>query len=131
MSEKNIHDRAYGAIMGFFIGDALALGPRWYCNLDDLRRDYGEWISTYTDPKPDRYYAGLKAGQLPQAGFILTLMIHSLVNRGGYDTDDFCRRLRRRAGPSGSMAYPGYRAFGQAEGISENRPIAISCRNAG
>ncbi|HNP26897.1 MAG TPA: ADP-ribosylglycohydrolase family protein, partial [Nitrosomonas sp.] len=93
MPEKNILDRASGAVMGAFIGDALALGPHWYYNLDDLRRDYGEWIDTYTDPKPDRYHAGLKAGQLSQAGFILTLMIRSLVDRGGYDTDDFCRRL--------------------------------------
>ncbi|GJL76894.1 ADP-ribosylglycohydrolase family protein [Nitrosomonas sp.] len=93
MPEKNILDRASGAVMGAFIGDALALGPHWYYHLDDLRRDYGEWIDTYTDPKPDRYHAGLKAGQLSQAGFILTLMIRSLVDRGGYDTDDFCRRL--------------------------------------
>lgn len=93
MSKENIQDRASGAIMGAFIGDALALGPHWYYSLDDLRRDYGEWISTYTDPKPDRYHAGLKGGQLSQAGFILKLMVRSLVDRGGYDTEDFCRRM--------------------------------------
>lgn len=61
--------------------------------MDDLRHDYGEWIDTYTDPLPDRYHAGLKGGQLLQAGFILTLMARSLVDRDGYDTKDFCRRM--------------------------------------
>ncbi|MDR3557604.1 MAG: ADP-ribosylglycohydrolase family protein [Syntrophobacteraceae bacterium] len=75
MPNKIIQARACGAIMGAFIGDALALGPHWYYNLAELRRDYGEWINDYTDPKPGRYHDGVKAGQLSQAGFILTLMI--------------------------------------------------------
>ena len=79
--------------MGAFIGDALALGPHWYYDLDELRRDYGEWITGYTDPKPGRYHAGLKAGQLSQAGFILALLLRSLVARGRYDEGDFCQRL--------------------------------------
>jgi ADP-ribosylglycohydrolase len=88
-----IKDRAAGAIMGAFIGDALGLGPHWYYDLTQLRRDYGDWIDGYTDPKPDRYHDGLKAGQLSQAGFILTLMLRSLVESGGYDEEDFCLRM--------------------------------------
>jgi len=64
MSDAAIHDRAAGAIMGAFIGDALGLGPHWYYHLAELRRDYGDWITTYTDPKPGRYHSGLRAGQL-------------------------------------------------------------------
>ena len=79
--------------MGAFIGDALGLGPHWYYDLDELRADYGEWISGYTDPKPGRYHAGMKAGQLSQAGIILEMMLRSVVERGGYDEADFCRRL--------------------------------------
>jgi ADP-ribosylglycohydrolase len=93
MSDKNIEDRAAGAIMGAFIGDALGLGPHWYYNLAELCRDYGDWIDGYTDPKPGRYHDGLKAGQLSQAGFILRLMVRSLVECGGYDAADFCRRM--------------------------------------
>lgn len=44
MSAENIQNRAAGAIMGAFIGDALGLGPHWYYSLADLRRDYGDWI---------------------------------------------------------------------------------------
>ncbi len=93
MSNANLQDRAAGAIMGAFIGDALALGPHWYYDLDELHRDYGAWISAYTDPKPGRYHAGLRAGQLSQAGFILELTLRSLVACGGYDESDFCHRL--------------------------------------
>lgn len=93
MAETTVHDRAAGAIIGAFVGDALGLGPHWYYDLAELRRDYGEWISDYTDPRPGRYHAGLKAGQLSQAGFILTLLLRSLVECGRYDEADFCRRL--------------------------------------
>lgn len=93
MAEITIQERSVGAIMGALIGDALALGPHWYYNLTELHRDFGEWISDYTDPKPNRYHAGLKAGQLSQAGYILTLTLKSLADCGGYDEADFCRRL--------------------------------------
>jgi len=93
VTNKIIQDRATGAIMGAFIGDALGLGPHWYYDLAELRRDFGDWIDDYTDPKAGRYHDGLQAGQLSQAGFILTLMVRSLVDCGGYDAADFCRRM--------------------------------------
>lgn len=93
MSANTIHDRAAGAIMGAFVGDAMGLGPHWYYDLDELRRDYGPWITDYTDPKPGRYHEGLKGGQLSQSGYILKLLLGSLVERGEYDEADFCRRM--------------------------------------
>jgi ADP-ribosylglycohydrolase len=93
MSETTIQDRAAGALMGAFVGDAMGLGPHWYYDLSELRRDYGEWITDYTEPRPGRYHAGCKAGQLSQAGFILKLLVSSLVAMGGYDEADFCRRM--------------------------------------
>ncbi len=93
MSGISFEQRAQGALLGAWIGDALALGPHWYYDLAALRHDYGEWISDYTAPRPDRYHAGLAAGQSSQAGFILDLLTASLLERGGYDEADFCRRL--------------------------------------
>lgn len=93
MADTTLTDRAAGAIMGAFIGDALALGPHWYYDLAELQRDYGPWITDYTDPMPGRYHSGLKAGQLSQAGIILKLTLQSLVDVGTYDEADFCRRM--------------------------------------
>jgi ADP-ribosylglycohydrolase len=93
MSAKSLEDRAKGALMGAFIGDALALGPHWYYDLNELHADHGQWISDYTTPKPGRYHAGMKAGQLSQSGLLLKLTVESLVACGGYDETDFCRRM--------------------------------------
>jgi ADP-ribosylglycohydrolase len=88
-----LNDRAAGAVMGALIGDALGVGPHWYYDLDEMRRDYGDWITGYTDPKANRYHAGLKAGQLSQAGIITRMLLSSVVEKNGYDEADFCRRL--------------------------------------
>jgi len=93
MATLSLQDRATGALMGAFIGDALALGPHWYYDLDELHADYGDWISDYTAPKAGRYHSGMKAGQPSQAGVLLRLTLQSLVERGAYDEADFCRRL--------------------------------------
>jgi ADP-ribosylglycohydrolase len=85
--------------MGAFIGDALGVGPHWYYDLNELRREFGAWIDGYTDPKPDRYHVGLKAGQLSQAGFILLLMLRSLVENGEYNEQDFCLRMDKELFP--------------------------------
>ena len=93
MSAHSLEDRAMGALLGAFIGDALALGPHWYYDLDQLHADYGQWISDYTTPKPGRYHAGMRAGQLSQSGVLRRLTLESLVDCGSYDEADFCRRL--------------------------------------
>lgn len=93
MPDEQLQDRAAGALMGAFIGDALAVGPHWYYNLDELRADFGPWIDGYTTPRPGHYHAGLAAGEPSQAGILLELTLRSLVARGGYDEADFCHRL--------------------------------------
>jgi ADP-ribosylglycohydrolase len=88
-----IQDRAMGAIVGAFIGDAIALGPHWYYDLDELHRDYGTWIDDYTAPKKGRYHENEKAGDLSQSGYILKLMIRSIIDKGEYNQVDFCKKL--------------------------------------
>jgi ADP-ribosylglycohydrolase len=89
----NVSDRAAGAVIGALVGDALGLGPHWYYDLAELRREYGDWISGYTDPKPNRYHGGMKAGQLDQTGLLLVLLLRSVIENGKYNEDDFTHRL--------------------------------------
>lgn len=86
-------DRAAGCIVGAFVGDALGLGPHWYYDLKQQHADYGTWVDGYTDPKPHRYHGGMKAGELPQTGLIMQMLLRSVAEKGGYDEPDFCRRL--------------------------------------
>jgi hypothetical protein len=57
----NVADRAPGAVIGALVGNALGLGPHWYYDLTEFRKDYGNWITGYTNPKPGRYHSGMKA----------------------------------------------------------------------
>lgn len=106
----SVADRAAGALMGAFIGDALALGPHWYYDLDQLRARYGAWIADYTDPCADHYHAGMKAGQSSQSGLLLRLLLESLAACEAYDEADFCHRLDAEFFPllnGEAMAGPG------------------------
>lgn len=90
--------------MGVFIGDALGLGCHWYYDLDQLRKDCGEWVSDYMTSNPDRadkfskvarfrYDAGLRAGDISQTGQVTLLLLESVAEQGAYDQDDFTQRL--------------------------------------
>ena len=46
MKASTQRERAAGAIMGPLIGDALGVGPHWYYDLDQLKKDYGAWPVT-------------------------------------------------------------------------------------
>lgn len=87
------HDRAVGALIGAFIGDALGMGVHWYYDLEEMHRDHGDWVSGYTNPVPGRYHDMLKAGDLTQAGYILRLTMQSIVEHEGYDEAGFCQKL--------------------------------------
>ncbi len=147
--------RIRGALLGAFIGDALGLGPHWYYDLAELRRQFGEWISDYTAPRPGRYHEGLPAGASSQAGVLLALTLRSLVAHEGYDEADFCRRLDEdlfplldgspRSGPGGYTSQSLRdvyhqrqlgRPWGQVASLADNteaaeRVIAIAARYSG
>ena len=95
----NVADRAAGAVIGALVGDALGLGPHWYYDLTELRKDYGNWITGYTNPKSGRYHSGMKAGQLSQTGLILVMLLRSIVEQGEYQEADFTGRLDRELLP--------------------------------
>ena len=93
MAELTRKDRAMGAVVGMYIGDALGLGPHWYYDLDKLRQDYGDWITDYMAPKQGRYHDGCKPGDVSQTGQVSMLLLDSIADKGAYDEGDFTDRL--------------------------------------
>ena len=93
MKANTPKERAMGAIMGMFIGDALGVGPHWYYDLEQLKKDYGEWIDDYTSPKAGRYHAGLSAGENSQTAQVAGFLLESLAALRSYSESDFCLRL--------------------------------------
>ncbi|SFL77148.1 ADP-ribosylglycohydrolase family protein [Halanaerobium salsuginis] len=85
--------RAKGAMMGAFIGEALGVGPHWYYDLEKMRAEYGDWISDYTDPKPNRYHGNLKAGDISQSAILMKLLAENLLAESGYDQQAFCEMM--------------------------------------
>ena len=136
---EQIADRVAGCIAGAFIGDALGLGPHWYYDLDELRRDFGPWINGYTAPKPGaKYHTGMKAGELSQTGIIMKLLLRSVAECGTYDEADFTRRLDEEllphltgepfAGPGGYTNHS-FRQVWQAR-VCEGKPWSEAGGNA-
>jgi ADP-ribosylglycohydrolase len=91
--EISTKDRAKGAILGAFIGDVIALGCHWYYDLEEQYKDYGKWITDFTSPKEGRYHENQKKGDLSQSGYILKLMINSILDNNGYNQKDFCKKI--------------------------------------
>ena len=92
-SSNIVADRAAGCLLGSLIGDALGVGPHWYYDLEEQRRDFGPWISDYTTPKAGRYHAGMKAGELSQTALITAGLLRSVAAKGDYVQADFTRWL--------------------------------------
>jgi len=117
-SDISTKDRIMGSIMGVLIGDALGLGCHWYYNLENLKKDFGPWISEYHDPKPDgscrllkihqhRYNEGVRAGDVSQTGQLYIMLLESIVEKEGYDRVDFASRIDKFFETIDGKAYSG------------------------
>eukprot|EP00439_Symbiodinium_sp_Y106_P034122 s1001_g4.t1 len=100
---KVLVDRAAGAILGVFIGDALGVGVHWQYDLDKLEKDRG-FVTNYLDPLPGSFHSGtsdapgkgqLRAGQLEQQGEVTKLLLQSLASKGCLDQADFHDRFEK------------------------------------
>lgn len=97
-------DRAAGAVLGTLIGDGLGFGMQWYYDLAEKEKDFGSWVESYADPKPDgthffafvskyRHEQGLRAGDVSQMAQVFELLAQSTAEARRYDRADFLRRL--------------------------------------
>lgn len=111
-------DRIIGALMGVLIGDALGIGCHWYYDLENLKKDFGPWISDYHDPKKDgsgrfvqvhqhRYNEGVRAGDVSQTGQLFIMLLESVAEKGFYDRNDFVTRVDKLFATLDGSSYSG------------------------
>jgi ADP-ribosylglycohydrolase len=98
-------DRARGAIIGQFIGDAMALGTHWHYNLMERERLYPEGVRGFERPVTGHYHAGRDPGDPTHYGDAAMLLLESLVADRGFDA----RRFGRRFVDAFDAGYAGYR----------------------
>jgi hypothetical protein len=80
-----LHERKQAALMGMFIGDALAMPVHWYYDVKNIQRAYGQ-IKGYTKPDEEMHggYMGkiaIGGGSLGRAGFD-GKVIGAVINHG-------------------------------------------------
>jgi ADP-ribosylglycohydrolase len=109
-------DRARGAVLGQFIGDAMALGSHWHYNLLERTRLYPDGIEGFERPAPGHYHAGREPGDPTHYGDAARLLLESLVADGGFDE----RRFGRRFVAAFDEGYAGYR----------DKPTRLTIENA-
>ena len=54
MLKHVLKDKIEGSLLGFYVGDSLAMPVHWYYDLSQLRRDFG-LVSKYEAPKVSTY----------------------------------------------------------------------------
>lgn len=109
-------DRARGAVLGQFIGDAMALGSHWHYNLLERERLYPAGIHGFERPASGHYHAGREPGQPTHYGDAAMLLLRSAVADRGFDE----RRFGRRFVSAFNEGYDGYR----------DKPTRITVENA-
>ena len=57
LAQPSIAQRVKGSLIGFYVGDALAMPVHWYYDLNQLYRDFGRnGITKYEAPKVSCFY---------------------------------------------------------------------------
>lgn len=71
-------------ILPAFFGDALALGPHWIYDADEIARLYPQGVSTYDAPR-SAYHPGKQAGDFTHYGDQTLVLLESISKRGRFD----------------------------------------------
>ncbi len=71
-------------ILPAFFGDALALGPHWIYDADEIARLYPNGVSSYDVPRSS-YHPGKQAGDFTHYGDQTLVLLESITKRGKLD----------------------------------------------
>ncbi|MEI7928977.1 MAG: ADP-ribosylglycohydrolase family protein, partial [Verrucomicrobiales bacterium] len=67
-----------------FFGDALALGPHWIYDAEEIARLYPQGVTTYDAPR-SAYHSGKLAGDFTHYGDQTLVLLESVSKRGKFD----------------------------------------------
>ncbi len=87
------NEKARAMVLASFIGDALALGPHWIYDPNEIVKRFGR-IDGYTDPPPGGYHSGKKAGDFTHYGDQTLVLLRSVSERKRFDLKDFSQKWR-------------------------------------
>ena len=85
-----MNDTATAIVLFSFIGDALALGPHWIYNQDEIQSKLGR-VTTYRAPISS-YHLGKVAGDFTHYGDQTLVLLKSLAEDDGFDATKFASR---------------------------------------
>lgn len=71
-------------VLPAFIGDALALGPHWIYDAEEIARLYPQGVTTYDTPR-SAYHPGKQAGDFTHYGDQTLVLLESISKRGKFD----------------------------------------------
>jgi len=71
-------------ILPAFFGDALALGPHWIYDAEEIARLYPQGVTTYDAPR-SAYHSGKLAGDFTHYGDQTLVLLESVSKRGKFD----------------------------------------------
>jgi ADP-ribosylglycohydrolase len=87
-----MNEKAKAAVLGMFVGDALALGPHWEYDVAVLRARFGR-AEGLTAPG-GRYHQGKAAGDFTHYGDQAFVLLESLAAKKGFALEDFFERWK-------------------------------------
>lgn len=100
----SIRQRAHDAILGTFVADAAAAGLHWFYDVEDVARRGGD-EPEFQPPEKNKYHSKRATGQFTHYGDHALVVLESVVERGGLDSEDYAARYRARFG---APDYDGY-----------------------
>ncbi len=116
-------DRAYGALVGGAIGDAMGM-PASFFTRDKIKQVYG-YITDFLEPESitQVYHGGLKAGEITDDTMESIIISKILIKTGRFDREEFIDEMRDWAIKykmlESTVIGPSTRRF--LEAITENR----------
>lgn len=125
MNEKQVNqrlDRAWGALLGGAMGDALGM-PASFFTRQQIKERYG-FISDFLDPaETQKAHGGLQAGDVTDDSLETLIVARVLLDNGSFDRNDFLKKMKQWALEANMLAStvigPSTRRF--LEAITEGR----------